>query len=422
MSLFQPFTGSRHTVWLALGVGLLGLSGTAAGFVQNPAHAYHSYLLAFAYWVSISLGTLVMLCTFHASGAVWMTVLRRQMETIASGLTVGVLLFLPLLTGMKHLYVWADTEKAALGLHGHAWELMRHKAPFLNMVTFVVGTLLCFGTWALVSELLFKWSRDQDTRPGDEQPLKKMRALAAPALVAIALTMSFAALAWLMSLEPLWFSSMYGVYYFAGSFLAAFAMVTLVTVVPEDERLQGAYVSEEHLHNLGKLQLAFTAFWAYIVFSQFLIIWHANQAEEAPFFLARGLSRVAPAQAFGEHRVLSHSGDAWWPVSLFLMLFHFALPFLFFLSSAAKKSRKYLAFMSVWLLLVHYIDLFWAVMPAKRLVTPALTAPSLEWTDVTAFFGVGGISVAFVWWRMHGRYAVPVNDPALGASLRYQQP
>jgi hypothetical protein len=377
-----------------LATALLGLGGGREGARQALA----SYLLGFLYWVGISVCALILLGTFHAAGARWMVVLRRALELMAASVGIFVPLFLPVVLGLKLLYPWADFDSYVATLPEHAQHAMHVKHAWFSLPFFAARQVLYFGSWVVVAELQYRWSRAQD---GGQAPLltRRQRVLGAASLPLLALTLTFASVDWVMSLDPLFFSTLYGVYYFAGSFLSALAVWTVAAVRARGEGGFGLLVTAEHLHSLGKLLLGFTVFWAYIAFSQLLLTWIANLPEEVTWYILRW-------------------DGGWGRWSLLLLVAHFVLPFLLLLPRERKRSRPYLLFVCGWLLVVHAVDLYWLVMPGFRVGTAM--APRLS--DVTALGGVGGIAVAFGLWRARGRYSVPVADPFLGDSLAYTQP
>src|SRR5262249_42971530 len=226
----------------------------------------------------------------------------------------------------------------------------------------------------------------------------KQRRLGAGSLPFLALSITFAAFDWLMSLDPTWYSTIFGVYYFAGSFLGAIALLTLTTALARGANLFGSLVSPDHYHNLGNFLLAFTVFWAYIAFSQFMLIWIANLPEEVTWYLVR-------------------TGGKWRAVAVALAMAQFVLPFFALLSSEIKRNPRTLAAVAAWILVWHYLDVYWLVMPALH-----REAPAPHWTDLAAFAGVGGIAVAYTLWTLRGSYTIPVGDPYLHASLQFRRP
>jgi hypothetical protein len=388
----SPYQGGRRLLVLAGGAGAAGLALTLlGGLVLDARRALFAYLVAFVYWIGIALGALILLGAMHASNARWSVVLRRFVETVPQALPLFVLLFLPIALGMKHLFVWVDPH----GLEGEMAHAVHLKHAYLNPAFFVVRAAIYFVVWIAVAHLLRAWSVRQD-EAGGVTLTRWQRRLGAGSLPFLALTMSFAAFDWMMSLDPRFFSTIFGVYWFAGSFMAAFAVIVIAaTATREAAAGFGHHLNLEHFHSLGKFLLAFTAFWAYIAFSQFMLIWIANIPEEVPWYVLR-------------------IDGGWRWVAAFLALFHFFVPFFLLLSRELKRRPKALSAVAAWLLLVHWVDVYWLVMPHLHAAGPR---PSL--LDLTAFVGVGGVAVAFTVLRMRGTAPVPVRDPYLEDSLRY---
>jgi hypothetical protein len=388
----DKFQGGRQ--WMVGGgiAGLVLLLVTFLASMGNPQQAMFSYLVAFAYWAGVAMASLVMLMIFHAFKAKWMVVLRRTVEAMAGSIPIFVVLFIPIAAAMKHLYIWVHPPH---DLGHEALKILHHKEGYLNVTAFLIRTGIYFLLWIGLSQAFYRWSTRQD-QSGALNLTSKQRALGAGGLPFIALTFSFAAFDWLMSLNPLWFSTIFGVYFFAGSFLAAVSLLAIVTDVARGKDQFGEYVSVDHTHSIGKLMLTFTAFWGYIGFSQFMLIWIASLPEEVPFYIVR-MKRE------------------WAWLGVFLIVGHFFIPFSALLSRSLKRDRRKLAAVGVWILLVHYLDLYWLVMPTLH-----PEGFSFHWTSVTAFLGVGLVAIAFAVWRLRGYYAIPIKDPYLADSLRYR--
>lgn len=384
-----PTRGGRLLRGAALAAAL-GLGLTAAGAAVDLRRALFAYHVAFTYWVSVAVGALLLLMIFHAAGARWVVVVRRVLEAISLATVPLLVLFLPVALGMGHLFPWVDPG----GLSAEAQRLWQHRRPWLNPPFFLLRAGLYFGLWIAASHLLYRWSVRQD-ESGSPELTVKQRKLGAGALPLVALAMTFAAFDWQMSLEASLASTIFGVYFFAGGFVAAVAALTLAVVAARQLGvLQG--VNENHLHSLGKLLLAFTAFWAYIALSQYLLIWIADLPEEAPWYLLR-------------------NATGWRGVGLFLVFFHFIIPFFLLLSRRLKRRPWPLALMAAWTLVVHYVDVYWVVMPRLH---PDAPRPAL--VDLAAWIGVGAAALAFALWRLRGRHPVPVGDPFLSDSLEYE--
>ncbi|MBF5042284.1 hypothetical protein FGE12_07725 [Aggregicoccus sp. 17bor-14] len=396
MISIERFTGGSKAMLVSGVIGLAGLLLTAVGFFMNPQATMFSYLLAFAYWCGIAVASIILLCIFHTAKAKWPTVVRRALET--QGVSVGVfaVLILPIIfVGMKYLYPWHTTPDTYNAEELH--QLAHKQHGYLNMPFFIARQVIYFLVWIFVSNRLFGWSTRQD-ETGELELTNKARRLGPGSLPFLGLTITFAGFDWLMSLTPLWQSTIYGAYYFAGSFLAAFAVLTIATVNARGDNLYGNLVTTHHLHNLGKFLLAFVAFWAYIGFSQALLVWIANLPEEAAWYSVR---------IFG----------GWRPMSIALFFGHFVIPFFVLLSRDIKLQPRPLAVIATYILVIHFIDLYWLVWPAY-----SAGSPTFHFTLVTAFAGVGGLSVAYGLFRFRGQYSLPVKDPYIADSLRYVQP
>lgn len=400
---FGPYTGTPKLMVPAFAVGIIGLLATLGGFFATSAkgETAHAYLIGFTYWVGISVAFLIMQAIFHTAKAKWLIVLRRTMETASAVVPVFIVLVLPLAAMATYLYPWWPGSGLTANYTGLELEHLSHKQHgYLNTGIFGVGFrhVIYFAVWTFAAWRLRSWSLKQDTEGGLDFTVKQ-RKFSPGVLPFLALTITFASFDWLMSLTPLWQSTIFGVYYFAGSFLAAFSILTLVTVSAQGKDLYGSVVKRDHFHNLGKLMLAFTAFWAYIAFSQFLLVWIANIPEEAPWYGLR---------IFG----------AWRPLSIALFFLHFLLPFFILLSRNLKEQPRKLAVMAVYLLVMHAVDMYWLVWPALT----GSAGPTFHWSLVTAFLGVGGIAVGFALYLARGQYTLTVKDPYITESLRYVQP
>lgn len=387
-----PFTGGRRLVTGGAVVAVAGLALTALGGLVDPQRALMAYLVAFVYWIGIAVAALTLLGSLHASKARWAVVVRRFVEAVPQALWIFPILFIPIALGARHLFPWVDPSS----LNEEVQHLVAHKRPYLNVPFFVYRAIFYFAFWLVVAQLLRGWSIRQDSAGGLALTVWQRR-LGAGSLPFLALTMTFASFDWMMSLDPRFFSTIFGVYWWAGSFMSVFAIVILAaTFSRTDPTLFGAWVNADHVHSLGKFLLAFVAFWAYMAFSQFMLIWIANIPEEIPWYVIR-------------------TGGGWLWVFAFLAIFHFVVPFFALLSRDLKRSLPRLSVVAGWLLFVHWVDLYWLVMPR---LNPE--GPRLHWTDLTAFVGIGAAAIATTVFRMRGTASVPVQDPYLEESLRYQ--
>ena len=400
----ERYAGGQKWLVAGGGLGLVLTVASVAGLFMGDRDAQRiagaSYLVAFAYWCGIAMASVILLQIFHATRAKWMVVLRRPVEVMGGTVPLFALLFVPIILVLKNLYSWVDpaTSYPAGTPHlGETLALLEHKKPWLNPGGFIGRGFFYILFISLIGGLLFRWSKKQDSS-GDVQLSQKQRNLGAGALPFVGLAMTFAAFDWLMSLNPLWFSTVFGVYYFAGSFVSALSALAVITAHARGKDSVGTHVTIEHTHNIGKLMLAFVCFWTYIAFSQLMLIWIAGLPEETPFYI----TRFSPG---------------WSGIGIFMIIGNFFLPFGALLSRSLKRDPNKLLFVAVWIMLSHLIDIYWLVMP-----TFSPEGVAFSWTTFTAFVGVGLLTIAFGVFRLRGIYAVPVKDPYLADSLRYRQP
>jgi hypothetical protein len=387
----EPFRGGARALVIALACAAAGAVVTALGFVLDARQAFFSYLTAVVYVVSTALGALVFLMIVNAIRARWPVVLRRVNEAAAATVVVGLVLFVPIVFGLSRLYPWTAPDAIA---DEHDRELVLAKLAYLNPRFFILRAFAYFVVWSVIALALRAWSHRQDRAP--DGALGGTVALSGLALPAVALTLTFAAIDWIMSLAPAWFSTMFGIYWFAGGFLAALA---LLTIAAARARAAGVLpVSPSHYYALGRLLLAFVVFWAYIAYFQYMLIWLADKPVEASWFVTRAR---AP----------------WTVASWALVIGHFVVPFFALLPYAPKHNGRYLTIVSVWLLAVHYIDMHWLVQPAAR-----AGGFWFHWCDFGALAFVGGLAVAFGVWLLRGHPLVPKNDPLLEHAVRYESP
>jgi hypothetical protein len=389
-----PFKGGN--AWVT-GGGVIGVLLTAVTIVMmamGSKEACFSYLTAFVYWGGISYASVILLMIFHATHARWVTVIRRPIEAMSASIFIFLLLFIPVLVWIKQIYIWVAPPESL----GHeTLKLIAHKAAYLNPTAFLIRGVIYFVFAIFVAERLYGLSLRQD-KTSDVMLLQKQRNLSAGGLPFIAMAMTFAAFDWLMSLNPTWFSTIFGVYYFAGSFVSALSLLAIITKMGRARGVFGGNMNDEHTHNIGKLMLAFVCFWTYVGFSQLLLIWIAGLPEETPFYITR-------------------FGMGWVPLGVALIFGNFFIPFGALLSRSLKRDPKKLVFVAGWLLFIHYIDIVWLVMPS---LNPDGYHP--HWTDVTAFLGVGLLGIAYGVYRLRGKLPVPVKDPYIAESIRYRQP
>src|SRR5688500_8992827 len=303
---------------------LLGAVACAILGIGNPKQFFFSWLVSFLFFLSLGLGALFFVLIQYATQGGWGIVVRRIGETVFATLPVMAALFVPLLFGLQLVYSWSVPGAAEHDA------LLRWKAPYLNVPFFLVRAVLYFGCWCFIALMYYSRSRGQDTT-GDPMVSARLRRFAGPSIIALAITQTFASVDWIMSLTPHWYSTIFGVYFFAGSFVGFIALLSVVAVMTRRAGLLDTVISAEHLHDVGKFLFAFTAFWAYIGFSQFFLMWYANMPEETIWYKAR-------------------MEGSWLTVSFFLMVGHFVAPFFYLMGRAVKRRGSRLAGCGAWLL------------------------------------------------------------------------
>jgi hypothetical protein len=386
--------GPRHWIRRLPGIGgVAGLAALAGGLVlaRGVEDFLFSWLLAFVFFLSISLGCLFFVLALLSSDGRWGTPLRRLAENTMVALPLFALLFLPVWFGREVLFEWARPERVAEDA------LLRAKSAYLDPGFFLLRAAAYFAVWSALAIWFSRESERQD-RTGDGRRLRRMQAASAPSLAAFGLTVSFASVDWLMSLEPHWYSTIFGVYVFSGSVVAGFAFLVVAAFLLQGSGRLRTVVTVEHYHDLGKLLFGFTIFWSYIAFSQYMLIWYANIPEETIFYLRR-------------------MEGSWRSASVLLAIGHFGVPFLYLMPRGIKRRRALLVSGALWMLLMHALDLYWIVMPVGR---PHGAAPTL--LDLAAFVAVGGFWVGAIGWTTGRRALVPVGDPRLSEALAYDNP
>jgi hypothetical protein len=370
----------------ALVGGGVGAALTLLGAFLDPGKFFHAYLVAYVYWLGLGLGCLGLLMVYHLTGGGWGVAIRRLLEAGAATLPYMAFLFLPLVFGLHHLYEWTHTETVM------ADPVLRQKVAYLNIPFFLARTAVYFLAWLALAHYLDRWSDAQD-RSGEASLAVKMRKLSGGGLVIFGLTVTFAAFDWVMSLQPHWFSTIFGMIFIAGQGVGALALV-IVTLSRLSARGDlRPVLAPTILNDLGNLLLAFVMVWAYLSFSQLLIIWSGNLPEEITYYL---------------HRI----SGGWNLVAIALAVFYFAVPFLVLLGRRNKRQLERLALVALGLLVARLVDLFFTIAPVfyqGRL--------QLHWLDVAAFAALGGAWLMLFAWRLERRPLLAPNDPELEPAL-----
>jgi len=371
----------------ALAAGIAGAVLCAIGFFISPFQFYRSYLWFYVFIAGVSVGSLAWLMLQYLTGGAWGVVIRRPCEAAARTLPLVALMFVPIVIGIPNLYSWSHAKVVA------ADEILQHKQVYLNVPFFLIRAAVYFAGWILLSRLLNRWSARED-REGSAEVHGKLAAVSGPGLIFWGFSVTFMSVDWVQSLDPHWFSTMFGMLFMAGQGLSSMAFLIALLVLLSRRPPMSGILTPRHLHDLGKLLLALVMVWAYFSFSQFLIIWAGNLPDEIPWYLDR-------------------LRGGWQYVGLALVIGHFALPFALLLSRDLKRNFKLLAGIAIFVLFMRMVDLYWLVAPDFR------QGFGLSWMDIAVPIGMGGIWLAYFLIQLGKRPLMPLNDPHLIEALEH---
>jgi len=380
-------TGISRAQTPVLIIGIIGTLAAVAGFFMNAPEFFRAWLPAFIFWFLIAAGSLAILMLQYVTGGEWGIMIRRPLGASARTVPLFLLFGLPIVFGLSHIYPWANPQ-IVQGDH-----LLEQKQLWLNPRDWVIRALVYFALLSLwawrVRILSLKFYEDRS--PYTEL---KRRKWSAAGLLMIVLVLTFSGIDWVMSLEPKWYSSMFGIAFTVGAGLSAFAFVTFfLTLLSDNEAMKGI-LKQNHFRDLGNLMLAFTMLWAYMNFSQFLLIWYGNIKEETPYYLTR-----------------THHG--WGVLALALVLFHFFLPFFMLLMRAIKDRPRTIAIVTVIILLMRFVDIYWLIVPAHH--------PEhfyFSWITFAAWFGIGGLWLFAFIWQLKGQTIIPIHETWVDEAIR----
>lgn len=372
-------------ILFAIGV-FLGI----VSFFTDYQRAVYNYVVSYTFLISIGVGALFLVALEYVAGAVWSVPIRRIVEFFAAIIPFLAVLVLPLIFNIHELFHWSHPEAVAKDA------VLQSKAPYLNIEFFIIRVFVMIGLWSLFYFIIARNSKKQDETK-DQKLTKRNIKLSAIFIPVFAITLSLSAIDWLMSIEPHWFSTIFGVYYFSGTVIAAIAVVTIATVYLKEHGYLNPKMTNDHLFSLGALQFAFINFWGYIAFSQYLLIWYADLPEETFWILQKW------------------EGN-WAIFSILLIIIHFLVPYVALVSQPSKMNPKRLKFISVWLLFAHLFDLYWLVMPQM----PGLADGYVfSWVDLV--FPVAAIGFIIIIFNMKAKKEnlIPVGDPKLKRGLDF---
>ncbi|MFO0617855.1 MAG: hypothetical protein U0414_35015 [Polyangiaceae bacterium] len=387
--LLPPALAKRFAM-LSYVVAALGVALGVGGFLTNKERFGYSYLVGFIVTMTISVGALFFVVIQHLTKSSWSVAPRRTLEWISQGATALPALFIPLVALAPTIWnKWMGPE---------ALEdtLVKAKSAYLNKGFFFTRAAVFLLVWAALAHFFYKNSRDQDLT-GDRKHSTRLQTFAAPATALLGLSITFAGFDWVMSLSPHWYSTIFGVYIFAGSIITALAVLAIVVVRYRQHNVGGDLLTVEHQHDVGKFLFGFVIFWAYIGFSQFILIFYANIPEETIFY-----------------RVRWQGG--WDVVSLSLLFGHFVVPFLLLLSRTAKRTNL-LALGAAIIIVMHVVDVYWMVMP-NLTKGEEHSKFAFSWIDLGGLLAPVGLAMAWVSYRVLGDPAYPLKDPYTAEALK----
>jgi hypothetical protein len=381
----------------ALIAGGIGLAACAVGFFVNPEQLYRSWLIAYLLFLGIALGSMAMVMIQHLSGGGW-GVFRRIFEASSRTLPLLMVLFLPVLLGRGTLFPWTHTD------HVQADEVLRHKAAYLNTTFFLIRAAVYFVGWWGIATLLNRWSQAQDR--GDVAVNTRLQRLSGAGLVFYALTVTFAGIDWIMSLNPHWYSTLFGFLMMGGQGLAALAFTIVVAAFLFKHEPLADVLKPHHFHDLGKLMFAFVMLWAYFNFSQYLLVFAANLIEEIPYMTTR-------------------TTHGWQYLALFLTIFHFVVPWLLLLSRDLKRNPHRLVVIAAWMLVMRFADIYMLVSPEfastggnlHLLDGEHVSYFFVHWLDLAAPLAIGGFWVWMFFTQLRERPLLATGDPYLRQAL-----
>ncbi len=367
----------------SLVIGLIFAVIAIAGAFVRPDEFFRGYLLGFMAWLGVTLGSMAILMIRHLTGGGWGMVIRRILGAAMRCIPLMALLFIPILFGLPRLYVWARPLDSITDKHlqEHLRELTK---SYLTVHGFVIRAAVYFAIWNALSFFLSKWSRQQNQPPLRDNS-GRFKALSGPGLILYAFTISFAVIDWVMSIDPSWISTIYGLIFLIGELLSAMCFAVVVERILFNYKPMSELLRPDFVHDHGKWMLTFIMVWAYFSFSQWLIIWAGNLPEEITWYLKR-------------------ANGGWEYLWLSLALFHFVVPFVLLLSRPFKRDVRRLAWLAMWLMVMRYLDLFWIIEPNFSATI------RLTWADIVVPVAMGGLWLAYFFRNLSSMPLLPAYD------------
>ncbi len=386
--------------WRTLALGIGGIASIillviALIFPEQREQALRSWLLGFIFWGGIGIGSIGILLLQYLTGGAWGVVIRRILEAASRTLPVLFVLFLPIMFGITNLYAWTHMQDD---------KIVQFREPYLSVEWWIFRAVLYFVLFASMAYFLNKWSLEQDKAidyDGAAKLLADAGKFSGPTIIFFVFTVTFAAVDWVMTLDPHFYSTMWGFLFVAGWALSTFSFSVVILAWLSDREPMNRVIGKRHFHDIGKLMLAFVMVWAYFNFSQYLIIWSGNIPEETKWYMPR-------------------IQGTWGAIGVILIFFHFAFPFLVLLSRDIKRNAKWLSLLAIFILVMRLVDMYYLIGPSPTLDSHGLEVPfHLSWMDFVAPVAVGGI---WLWWffgELLKRPLVPINDPYLENAIAH---
>jgi hypothetical protein len=375
-----PPTAAKTIQERSLVIGAILVVAAIIGAILQPEKFFPAYLLGYMAWLGLSLGSMALLMLVHLTGGDWGQAVRRIFEAAARTVPFMVVLFAPVLVGMRHLYIWM--RPGDIARNPHLQEIAR---TYLTRNGFIGRAMIYFAIWLMIAGFLSRWSAQQDNPP-ERDTGSRFRKLSGPGLVLYGFTLGFASIDWIMSLSPPWISTIYGLIFLAGQCLSSICFVVVIAAILSRYKPMSGYMKPDHVQDYGKLMLTFVMLWAYFAFSQWLIIWSGNLPEEISWFTPR-------------------LRGGWQYLGLLLGVFHFVVPFLFLLSREFKRRIQSLVWLAAFLMFMRFVDLFWYIEPTFH------NHFHVSWQDLVVPAAIGGVWLALFFHNLRGRPLLPRFDP-----------
>lgn len=368
-------------------IGAAALILGIVGGLFNADQFFRSYIWCYMFFIGVPLGATALMMLQYLTGGAWGVLIRRPCEAASRTLPLLLILFIPIVIGIPHLYLWSHADIVA---HD---PVLQHKHIYLNVPFFLIRAGLYFVGWLLIAHLLYRWSGEQDR--GDVRAGNRLAALSGPGLIFFGFSVTFMAVDWILSINPHWFSTIFGLLFIAGEALSALACLICLLVFLSHRPPLADVLTHRHLHDVGKLLLAFVMVWAYFSFSQLLVIWSGNLPEEIPWYINR-------------------FAGGWQYIGVALVLLHFALPFALLLSRDLKRDFKLLSWVAILVIVMRFVDLYWLVAPDFH-----KAQFTVSWMDFVLPIGLGGIWLWAFLWQLELRPLLPLGDPNLEGTLEH---